>query len=305
MSHQTPVDVAIDMRVATLPTQYGERVTIRLLGGDKQLLDLAKIGMSPEHLAAFRNTIAEPHGIVLITGPTGSGKSTTLYAALNERVSPELNILTAEDPVEMRLPGVSQLQVNSKTGFADALRSFLRHDPDVIMVGEIRDRETAEIAMKASLTGHLVFSTLHTNSAFETIPRLVDIGIEPYLAASTLRCVIAQRLVRRLCEHCRQPLSLSKAQAEQLACAETEVMYQASGCARCQDRGYRGRIALFEILWLDEEMAEAVANRKSIGELKQSAGRFTSLAEDGRDKLWQGLTSLAELQRLGLWGHLE
>jgi len=301
MIHLTPIDISFDIRVATLPTQFGERATLRLLGGDKQLLNLEKIGMAEKHLQLFKQTINQPHGLILITGPTGSGKSTTLYAALNQLASSETNILTAEDPIEMNVSGISQVQVSSKTSFAQALRSFLRHDPDVIMVGEIRDRETAEIAMKAALTGHLVFSTLHTNSALESIPRLTDIGVEPYLVASTLLCVIAQRLVRRLCQHCCVAVKLSKKQAKIFDCAEQQDIYYPKGCAHCQGIGYSGRLPLFETLWVDSSLSDAIARQQSQAQLKQQVNSFISLAEDGKDKLLQGKTSLAELQRLGLW----
>ena len=301
MTHVTPIDINIDIRVATLPTKFGERATLRLLGGDKQLLNLEKIGMAEKHLQLFKKTIAQPHGLILITGPTGSGKSTTLYASLNELTDSKTNILTAEDPIEMPLAGVSQVQVNSKTSFAQALRSFLRHDPDVIMVGEIRDIETAEIAMKAALTGHLVFSTLHTNSALDSIPRLTDIGVESYLVASTLLCVIAQRLVRCLCQFCRVSVSLTIEQAEILQCDKELSVFEAKGCAHCQGVGYAGRLPLFETLWVDKHLSEAIASQQSQLKLKQKANSFISLAEDGRDKLMQGKTSLSELQSLGLW----
>lgn len=301
MAHATPIGISFDIRVATLPTQFGERATLRLLGGDKNLLNLEKIGMAEKHLKLFRQTISHPHGIILITGPTGSGKSTTLYAALNELANTETNILTAEDPVEMTVPGISQVQVSGKTSFSQALRSFLRHDPDVIMVGEIRDNDTAEIAMKAALTGHLVFSTLHTNSALESIPRLMDIGVESYLVASTLLCVIAQRLVRQLCQHCRLPVSVTQAQEKMFDCDSQQQIYSPNGCAHCQGIGYAGRLPLFEILWVDSVLSEAIASRKSQAQLEQQANNLISLAEDGRDKLMQGATSLAELQRLGLW----
>jgi len=301
MTHSTPIDIQIDIRVATLPTQFGERATLRLLGGDKQLVNLEKIGMAEKHLQLFKKTIAQPHGLILITGPTGSGKSTTLYAALNELADSKTNILTAEDPVEMTMAGISQVQVSSKTSFAQALRSFLRHDPDVIMVGEIRDNETAEIAMKAALTGHLVFSTLHTNSALDSIPRLTDIGVESYLVASTLLCVIAQRLVRRLCQFCYLSVRVTLEQAEVLQCDTQQQIFQPKGCAHCQGIGYAGRLPLFETLWVDSQLSEAIASQQSQVKLREKASSFISLAEDGRDKLLQGMTSLAELQRLGLW----
>jgi len=301
MNHKTPIDNLIDIRVATLPIQYGERATLRLLGGDKQLVNLKNIGMAEKHLSLFKQTINKPHGIILITGPTGSGKSTTLYAALNELADSETNILTAEDPVEMTIPGISQVQVSSKTSFSQALRSFLRHDPDVIMVGEIRDSETAEIAMKAALTGHLVFSTLHTNSALDSIPRLTDIGVEPYLVASTLLCVIAQRLVRRLCAHCKQSSPATPEQVVLLSCPDNQQIFQPKGCAHCQGIGYAGRLPLFETLWVDKTLSDAIASQQSQLQLSEKANSFISLAEDGRDKLLQGTTSLDELQRLGLW----
>jgi len=300
MTHSTPIGITIDIRVATLPTQFGERATLRLLGGDKRLLDLSHIGMADKHLRLFKKTISQPHGIILITGPTGSGKSTTLYAALNQLADTETNILTAEDPVEMTVSGVSQVQVSGKTSFAQALRSFLRHDPDVIMVGEIRDSETAEVAMKAALTGHLVFSTLHTNSALESIPRLMDIGVESYLVASTLLCVIAQRLVRKLCQHCRLEIQVGIGLAKIFDCDAQQKMYEPNGCAHCQGIGYAGRLPLFETLWVDSALSDAIAARQSQAQLREQATSFISLEEDGKDKLLQGMTSLAELQRLGL-----
>jgi type IV pilus assembly protein PilB len=240
--------------------------------------------------------------MILITGPTGSGKSTTLYSALQQIVSKEINVLTVEDPVEYVMEGISQVQVGTKVSFASALRSFLRHDPDVIMVGEIRDGETANIAMKASLTGHMVFSTLHTNSAVSTISRLKDIGVEPFLIGTTLVCVIAQRLVRRLCASCKQPVALT-AKDRRLLNLDDSVdvnIFQANGCATCHDTGFKGRIALFETLWIDDVLGELIGRGVSEQVILKHAKDFTSLAQDCTDKILVGATSMSEFKRLSL-----
>jgi len=219
-----PIDLDFNVRVATAPTRLGERVTMRILGQDAKDLTLAKIGMSKKDLAKFEQAIRQPFGMVLLTGPTGSGKSTTLFTALQEISSPDINIMTVENPIEYVVDGVSQIQTGAKISFADALRSFLRHDPDVLMVGEIRDEETADTALKAAMTGHLVFSTLHTNTAAGCISRLVDIGCEPFLIGSTMTAVIAQRLVRRLCDHCKTPVTVNETEAELLGTPATNVV---------------------------------------------------------------------------------
>ncbi len=302
MTFELDNTISFDIRAATIPTRFGERATLRLLGSDSQALSLAKIGMSDKALARFAEAIRKPHGMILITGPTGSGKSTTLYSALQQIASKDINVLTVEDPVEYVMQGISQVQVNTKVSFADALRSFLRHDPDVIMVGEIRDGETAGIAMKAALTGHLVFSTLHTNSAISTISRLADIGAEPYLIGSTLVSVIAQRLIRRLCPHCKQVQRLDEQQKRllKLKADTSQEVYQAIGCAYCHDTGYRGRIALFETLWVDDDLAQLIAKGKSETVIRANAKDFVTLADDCREKIFQGYTSLDEFNRLAL-----
>ncbi|AUZ84444.1 GspE/PulE family protein [Methylophaga nitratireducenticrescens] len=300
--HKTPLEDEFDLRIATAPTKYGERITIRLLGTDNQLFTLQQLGMSDEALAQFAEIIQQPHGIILITGPTGSGKSTTLYAALTQLKNEEVNILTAEDPVEMAIDGISQVQMNAKVNFASALRSFLRHDPDIIMVGEIRDSETGEIALKAATTGHLVLSTLHTNSAISSITRLRDIGLEPFLIASSLLGVIAQRLARRLCQQCRESYQASDSEktALNIDIDQSLTLWQPKGCPLCGGNGYQGRIALFETFWMDDEMEALITEGADELTLRKKAKRFTSLADDGREKVLQGLTTIQELKRLGL-----
>ena len=300
--HKTPLEDEFDLRIATAPTKYGERITIRLLGTDNQLFTLQQLGMSDEALAQFAEIIQQPHGIILITGPTGSGKSTTLYAALTQLKNEEVNILTAEDPVEMAIDGISQVQMNAKVNFASALRSFLRHDPDIIMVGEIRDSETGEIALKAATTGHLVLSTLHTNSAISSITRLRDIGLEPFLIASSLLGVIAQRLARRLCQQCRETYQASDSEKNALNIATDQplTLWQPKGCPLCGGNGYQGRIALFETFWMDDEMEALITEGADELTLRKKAKHFTSLADDGREKVFQGLTTIQELKRLGL-----
>jgi type II secretory ATPase GspE/PulE/Tfp pilus assembly ATPase PilB-like protein len=297
--HKTPLEDEFDLRIATAPTKYGERITIRLLGTDNQLFTLQQLGMSDEALAQFAEIIQQPHGIILITGPTGSGKSTTLYAALTQLKNEEVNILTAEDPVEMAIDGISQVQMNAKVNFASALRSFLRHDPDIIMVGEIRDSETA---LKAATTGHLVLSTLHTNSAISSITRLRDIGLEPFLIASSLLGVIAQRLARRLCQQCRETYQASDSEKNALNIATDQplTLWQPKGCPLCGGNGYQGRIALFETFWMDDEMEALITEGADELTLRKKAKHFTSLADDGREKVLQGLTTIQELKRLGL-----
>lgn len=305
--HKTPLEDEFDLRIATAPTKYGERITIRLLGTDNQLFTLQQLGMSDEALAQFAEIIQQPHGIILITGPTGSGKSTTLYAALTQLKNEEVNILTAEDPVEMAIDGISQVQMNAKVNFASALRSFLRHDPDIIMVGEIRDSETGEIALKAATTGHLVLSTLHTNSAISSITRLRDIGLEPFLIASSLLGVIAQRLARRLCQQCRESYQANDSEktALNIDIDQSLTLWQPKGCPLCGGNGYQGRIALFETFWMDDEMEALITEGADELTLRKKAKRFTSLADDGRDKVLQGLTTVQELKRLGLIQLLE
>jgi type II secretory ATPase GspE/PulE/Tfp pilus assembly ATPase PilB-like protein len=298
MHHSVAEGREFDIRVATLPTRWGERGTLRLLEQDASGLSLTGLGMADDTLARFRKAIVRPHGMVLVTGPTGSGKSTTLYAALQEIVSPEINVLTVEDPIERVIDGVSQVQVGAKIGFAAALRGFLRHDPDVIMVGEIRDAETTDIAMKAALTGHLVFSTLHTNSAVSAVTRLRDIGAERFLIASTLIAVIAQRLVRRLCGQCKASRPAEAHERELLSLEPGSVLYEPAGCPLCTGTGYRGRIGLFETLWIDERLAQLIAEGADEPVLIRSAKDYQTLWDDGRAKVAAGTTSLAELRRV-------
>ena len=299
MNHKVAEGREFDIRVAAMPTRWGERGTLRLLEQDAADLSLTRLGMGDTALARFRQAIARPHGMVLLTGPTGSGKSTTLYAALQEIVSPDINVLTVEDPIERVIDGVSQVQVSGKVSFAGALRGFLRHDPDVIMVGEIRDAETTDIAMKAALTGHLVFSTLHTNNAPSAVTRLHDIGAERFLIASTLVAVIAQRLVRRLCSHCKKARPAEEEEKALLGIAAGEQkLFEPNGCPVCTGTGYRGRVGLFETLWIDETLARLIAEGASERALTAAARDYRTLWDDGRDKTLAGVTSLDEVLRV-------
>lgn len=289
-----------DIRVATVPTRWGERCTMRLLGQGTAGFTLEQLGMPAFILKPFSQAINRPHGIILVTGPTGSGKSTTLYAALRELDADELNILTVEDPIEQVIEGISQVAVSSKVNFAHALRSFLRHDPDVILVGEIRDQETSETALKAAMTGHLVLSTLHTNDAVSAVTRLADIGAPRYLIGSTLTGVMAQRLVRRLCPHCRESYSPETDDAKKLDIVDdTSVLYRAKGCPVCLGTGYLGRIGLYESLWIDRPLGELIARGAREDEIRQAAGnRYHTLWQDGREKILAGLTSMSEVNAL-------
>lgn len=294
-----PIDAEFNVRVATAPTRIGERVTMRILGQDAQDLTLAKIGLAEADLAKFQQAIREPFGMILLTGPTGSGKSTTLFAALREISSPDINIMTVENPIEYVMEGVSQVQTGAKITFAGALRSLLRHDPDVLMVGEIRDEETADTALKAAMTGHLVFSTLHTNTAVGCISRLADIGCEPFLIGSTMNAVIAQRLIRRLCPNCKAEYQANDDEKMLLDAPSNEALtlYQPVGCAMCQGVGYRGRLGLFETLWFDDELRKLVSRDCSEEELAAQAGnRLHHMWADGASKVIAGITTLAEIQ---------
>jgi len=293
----------LDVRVATIPTRHGERATLRLLGSETLELSLDTLGFAPGALARLRGVLAAPHGLVLLTGPTGSGKSTTLYAALRELNQPELNLLTVEDPVECVLPGVAQIQVDrvGKVTFAGALRALLRHDPDVLMVGEIRDPETAGVALQAAQTGHLVLSSLHTNSAATAVERMLDLGADPFPLASALRAVLAQRLLRRLCPACR---SLRPANADEVAqgLPAGSRLADPGGCPACVGTGYRGRLALLEALWFEEPLREAVLRRAPARELRQIADRlgFPSLRADALLKAAAGQATLVEALRAGV-----
>jgi len=277
----------VDVRVSTLPTGHGERAVLRLLDKDAGKLDLQHLGMSPEVLPQFDRLIAQPHGIVLVTGPTGSGKTTTLYAALSRLNTSQTNILTVEDPIEYELAGVGQTQVNARIdmSFAKALRAILRQDPDVIMIGEIRDLETAQIAVQASLTGHLVLATLHTNDSAAAVTRLLDMGIEPFLLSSSLLGVVAQRLVRKLCTHCRR---------------HDGEAWHAVGCDRCGHTGYQGRVGVYELLLATDEIQSLIHNRASEAEIQQVAQRdgMHTMRQDGERWLREGVTTRAELLRV-------
>lgn len=294
---------AIDVRVSTIPTGHGERVVLRLLDKQAGRLDLTRLGMDDRTLAHMDQLIREPHGIVLVTGPTGSGKTTTLYAALSRLDATALNIMTVEDPIEYDLDGISQTQVNARIGmsFAHALRTILRQDPDVIMIGEIRDIETAQIAVQASLTGHLVFATLHTNDAVSAVTRLVDMGVEPFLLASSLIGVGAQRLVRTLCPECRKPYAADTTELKMLgAAASGRQLYTAQGCAACMQSGYRGRTGIYELLTVDDELRRLIHDRASEQILRSHvvARGMRSLQQDGMRWVVDGVTSLEEIVRV-------
>ena len=314
----------IDMRVATAPTARGERITIRLLDKTSVVLTLSDIGMGPDHLKAMADLIRRPNGILLVTGPTGSGKTTTLYAGLSEINTPDKNILTVEDPVEYQLEGISQTQVNAKIDltFASGLRSFLRHDPDVIMVGEIRDLETAEIAIQASLTGHLVFSTLHTNDAAGAITRLIDMDVEPFLVASSVLGLLAQRLVRKVCPECKQVRAVTADEVASLGMTMEEfrgaagrdfgfhderrppppvgMAYHPVGCSACLQTGYSGRLGIYELLPMDDELRAAVLKRTDANTIKRQAVArgMRTLRTDGAAKILSGLTTIEEVMRV-------
>ncbi|CAH2602661.1 Type II secretion system protein E [Rhodovastum atsumiense] len=289
-----------DVRVATVSTRWGERVTMRLLGQQTGEFRLEDLQMPPALLAGFRGMLARPHGLVLITGPTGSGKTTTLYAALRALDHETSNILTVEDPVEQVIDGLTQVEVGAKVSFAQALRSFLRHDPDIILVGEIRDGETADIALKAGLTGHLVLATLHTNDAAAALTRLVDIGCDRHLVAATVVGVVAQRLVRRLCPHCRRRRPATAAEADRLRRpAEGLELHEAVGCPHCLGSGYAGRIGLYGAVSLDAALARQIAGGADEHAIRAASGAMP-LAEDARRKVLEGITSLDEVAALAI-----
>jgi general secretion pathway protein E len=294
----------IDLRVSTVPVRQGERVVMRILEKGA-VFSLDGIGMGADALANFRRLIRRPHGILLVSGPTGSGKSTTLYSAISEINTSELNILTVEDPVEYEVKGIGQVQVNSKIKltFASALRAFLRQDPDVILVGEIRDRETAENAVQASLTGHLVFSTIHTNDAAGAFARLADMGVEPFLVASSLIGVLAQRLVRRLCDHCKEAYEPSPAELADFGLERSDLpklVYRATGCPRCSSLGYMGRTGIYEFLRAHEEIKQLVIANADAGTIKRQAVALgmRTLRDDGVRKVAEGITSFDEVMRV-------
>jgi type IV pilus assembly protein PilB len=293
-----------------LPTLFGEKIVLRLLDKDNLMLDMTKLGFEPDSLRRFEQAILKPYGMVLLTGPTGSGKTNTLYSALSRINTPEVNIITVEDPVEFNLPGVNQVQVREAIGlnFATALRSFLRQDPNIILVGEIRDFETAEVAIKAAMTGHLVLSTLHTNDAPSSINRLMNMGIEPFLVTTSVHLVAAQRLVRRICENCKKETEVPPPALVNLGFGEDEaerlVLYKGAGCERCSHTGYKGRVALYEVMVVGEEIRDLVLSGGSAFEIRQRAleSGMISLRMSGLEKIRMGITTLEEVLRETLEG---
>ena len=297
----------LDIRVSVLPTLFGEKVVMRLLDKSNLQLDMAKLGFDPQTLADFQEAIHKPYGMILITGPTGSGKSTTLYSALSELNKPDVNISTAEDPVEYNLMGINQVQVRENIGltFAAALRSFLRQDPDIIMVGEMRDLETAQIGVKAALTGHLVLSTLHTNDAPSTVDRLLNMGIETFLLTSSINLIAAQRLVRKICERCKEPVETNPEALITLGVDPTDVSagfptFAGRGCANCNDTGYKGRLAIYEIMVMHEALRELILRGASTIDLKREAVKLgmSTLRMSALNKVRTGLTTIAETLRV-------
>jgi type IV pilus assembly protein PilB len=294
----------IDLRVATLPASYGEKVVMRILDQSKVMIQLEQLGMLPQALERFTKAFGQAHGAVLVTGPTGSGKSTSLYGALNQLNTIEKHIITIEDPVEYQLQGITQVQVNNKAGltFASGLRSMMRADPDIIMVGEIRDRETAQIAIEAALTGHLVLSTLHTNDAPGAITRLIEMGVEPFLVGSAVDCVVAQRLARLLCEECKQRTTITSEvmRANGFNVGLDLEAYEPVGCARCGGSGYKGRIGLYEVMWVSDAIRSLAVSREPAETIMHAAVHegMMRLREDGLEKVRRGMTSIAEIARV-------
>ena len=293
----------VDLRVSTVPTLYGEKMALRILDRTATSFDLVSLGFEREPMVQFVKGISSPYGIVLVTGPTGCGKTTTLYAALNKINSPDVNITTAEDPVEYSLLGINQVQMRESVGltFASALRSYLRQDPDIIMVGEIRDKETAEISIRASLTGHLVLTSVHTNNAAGTITRLVNMGVEPFLVASTINCVESQRLVRRICQSCKEPMTPNPALLKDVGIDESEfegfTLYKGKGCRECNNTGYKGRVGIFEVMAVTARIRELILDRVStdeLGEAAKEAGMFT-LREAAIKRAKEGVTDIFEV----------
>ena len=294
----------VDIRISTLPTIHGEKIVMRILDMTHSLKELEELGFSEHNLELFRRGIDGSHGIVFITGPTGSGKTTTLYSALHRLNRDDVNIMTIEDPVEFQMRGVNQIQVNPRTGltFARGLRAILRQDPNIVMVGEIRDVETAEIAVRAAMTGHLVLSTLHSNSAVNAITRLIDMGVEPFLVASALRCVVAQRLVRRVCRYCAAERPPSEREAELLAVAgiRADRLLEGAGCAECLRTGYRGRLAIHEVMICDDGLRNLILQKRADNEYREHALRhgLIPILHDGLAKAAAGLTTISEVMRV-------
>jgi type IV pilus assembly protein PilB len=295
----------IDFRVSCLPTLFGEKIVLRLLDRDKLMLDMTKLGFEPESLGRYEEAISRPWGMVLVTGPTGSGKTNTLYSSISKLNTPETNIMTAEDPVEFNMPGINQVQIRENIGlnFAAALRSFLRQDPNIILVGEIRDFETAEIGIKAALTGHLVLSTLHTNDAPSTINRLMNMGIEPFLVASSVNLICAQRLVRRVCRQCGEPAAVPAPALMKLGYSPEDAAsitpLRGRGCEKCNNTGFKGRLGLYEVMEVDDEIKELILVGASALELRKKAIErgMVSLRQSGLRKVKEGLTTIEEVLR--------
>jgi type IV pilus assembly protein PilB len=301
----TVANKSVDLRVSTFPTLSGENVVLRILDRSRAFLELDQLGFVPDNLKIIERSIKRPFGMILVTGPTGSGKTTTLYAALNKVNNLDKNIMTLEDPVEYEIPRIRQSQITPKAGltFANGLRSMVRQDPDIIMIGEIRDKETADIAIHAALTGHLVFSTLHTNDSASAATRLIDIGVEPFLVGTSVIAIIAQRLVRTLCPNCRKPYTPGKEELDLLgvgAVDEKAVFYKEAGCRRCFDTGYSGRTGIFEILALDDKMKELISRKVSSTQIHESAVRdgMKTLRDDGTLKVEAGTTTVSEVLRV-------
>lgn len=294
----------VDVRISTLPTIFGEKIVLRLLDLGNALNDITKLGFHSINMERFQQLVLKPHGIILITGPTGSGKSSTLYSALNQLNTEAVNIITVEDPVEYQIDGISQIQVNPQTGmnFATGLRSILRQDPNIIMIGEIRDRETAEIAIRASLTGHLVLSTLHTNDSIGTVTRLIDMGVEPFMVATALNGIVSQRLVRRVCRDCSGAVEPTNREIEIFAENGIEIdrIFRGKGCSTCNHTGYKGRVAIHELLMIDDELRREIANGADFTILKNLAfnKKTIFLLEDGLLKVKQGVTTTEEILRV-------
>jgi general secretion pathway protein E len=297
----------IDIRVSTIPTTFGERLVLRLLDKAGMILDMEEVGLVKENLRTLKHIITAPHGILLVTGPTGSGKTTTLYAALSTLNNPDINIMTIEDPVEYQIDGISQIQVNPKIGltFARGLRSIVRQDPDVILVGEIRDTETAQIAVQSSLTGHLVFSTLHTNDAASAVTRLIDMGIEPFLITSSVIAIVAQRLVRVICDQCKEAYvppdkSLQNLDIDGWEMLRGNTLYRGHGCDSCLNTGYRGRVGIFEVMMMNENLQTLILGTSDAGLIKKEAALqgMATLARDGVQKVLEGITTLEEVIRV-------
>lgn len=296
---------SIDIRVVTIPIAWGEKIVMRILDHSTGRRSISSIGMSQKNEAIFKRAIKKPHGLVLVTGPTGSGKSTTLYVVLDEVADDDVNVMTVEDPIEKRLDGINQTQINEKAGitFSSSLPAILRADPDIVLLGEIRDEETAKIAVKASMTGHLVLSTLHTNGAPEAAARLVEMGVEPYLVGSSVSCVIAQRLARRLCEDCKTEIDLTSFNfaAMDFPISSEDVLYgSGKGCASCSDTGFRGRVALTEVMEVTDEIEALVTARESARTIRATAEKngLVSLRQDGWSKVKQGITTIEEVLRV-------